>query len=173
VVSIGLPRPDPLSKHSDWECAFSIEGVGKSKVQKAFGVDSLQALMLALEGVRVGLEQTGRNLFWLDPKVGTDIPMTVPTIWGKQLVERVRLAIEREIVRVWRATINSRKAKVRAQEAELKRQGKAPSEIKKAFAEKKAFHDQWQARVNKLKPGWSIPLPSGKHTERKPQNSSR
>ncbi|MGA6974123.1 MAG: hypothetical protein WBY93_21025 [Candidatus Binatus sp.] len=172
-MSIGLPRPDPRSKDGGWECTFLIEGVVKSKLQTAFGVDSLQALMQAIECVRVGLEQTGRNLFWLDPKVGTDIPMTVPTIWGNQVVERVRLAIEREILRVWRATINSRKAKVRAQEAELKRQGKAPSEIAKALAEKKAFHEQWQARVDKLKPGWSIPLPSGKHTKRKPQNSSR
>ena len=70
-----------------------IQGVGKSKVQKTFGVDSLQALMMAIEGVRVGLEQTGRRFFWLDPEIGTDIPLRVPTIWGKQLVERVRLAI--------------------------------------------------------------------------------
>jgi hypothetical protein len=121
VVSIGLPRPDPL-KGGDWECPFLIEGVGKSEVQKAFGVDSLQALIIAIQGIRVGLEQTGRNLFWLGPEIGPDIPLNVPTVWGKQLVARVRLAIERETVRVWRDTIKTRKTKIRAEEAELRRQ---------------------------------------------------
>jgi hypothetical protein len=166
VVSIGLPRPDPLSKHGDWECAFLIQGVGRSKVQKTFGVDSLQALMIAIEGVRVGLEQTGRRFFWLDPEIGTDIPLSVPTIWGKQLVERVRLAIERETVRAWRARIKSRRSKIRAEEANLKRQRMDPRKIAKAVAEKKRFLQQWEAEIDNLKPGWSIPLPVGQRKRR-------
>ena len=166
VVSIGLPRPDPLSKHGDWECAFLIQGVGKSKVQKTFGVDSLQALMMAIEGVRVGLEQTGRRFFWLDPEIGTDIPLSVPTIWGKQLVERVRLAIERETVRAWRTRIMSRRAKISAEEANLKKQGMDPRKIAKAIAEEKTFLQQWKAEVDNLKPGWSIPLPVGQRKKR-------
>jgi hypothetical protein len=166
VVSIGLPRPDTLSKHGDWECAFLIQGVGKSKVQKTFGVDSLQALMMAIEGVRVSLEQTGRRFFWLDPEIGTDIPLTVPTIWGKQLVERVRLAIERETVRAWRGRIKNRRAKIRAEEAKLKRQGIDPSKIAKPLAEKKRILQQWETDIDNLKPGWSIPLPVGRRKKR-------
>jgi hypothetical protein len=84
VVSIGLPRPQRLSKHGDWECPFLIEGIGESKVERAGGVDSLQALLMAIEGVRVRLEQSGRNFFWLDPNIGADIPLYVPTTWGNR-----------------------------------------------------------------------------------------
>ena len=165
VVSIGLPRPDPL-KRGEWECPFLIEGVGKSEVQKAFGVDSLQTLIIAIQGIRVRLEQTGRNLFWLDPEIGPDFPLNVPTVWGKQLVERIRLAIERETVRVWRARIRTRKAKIRAEEAELKRQRMAPRKITKALAERKTHLRLWGAEINNLKPGWSITLPPGERRKR-------
>jgi hypothetical protein len=165
VVSIGLPRPDPL-EGGDWECPFLIEGVARSEVQKAFGVDSMQALILAIQGIRATLEQTGRSFFWVDPEIGVDFPLNVPTTWGKQFVERVRLAIERETVRVWRARIKSSWAKVRAEEAELKAQGAKPSKIAKALAEKKTFLRNREAEVENLKPGWSIPLPHGRRTKR-------
>ena len=163
VVSIGLPRPDP---HGACECPFLIEGAGKSEVQKAFGADTLQALILAIQGIRVALERTGRSFFWFDPDIGVDIPLNVPPTWGKRLVERVRLAIERETVRVWRARIKSRRAKFRAQEAELKRLRTKPGKIAKALAEKKTLLQRWEAEVDKLKPGWSIPLPPGHRTKR-------
>jgi hypothetical protein len=160
VVSIGLPRPDRLSKHGDWECPFLIEGVGESKVETTYGVDSLQALILAIEGVRVRLEQTGRNLFWLDPNLGTDIPLNVPTVWGKRLVERVSLAIERETVRVWRARIKKSWAKIRTEETKLRRQGISPTKIAKALAWQKTTLEEWEASVDNLKPGWSRPTPN-------------
>ena len=166
VVSIGQPRPDPLSKHGDWECPFLIEGVGKTEVQRNYGVDSLQALVGAIKGIRVGLEQTGRNFFWLDPEIGPDIPLDVPTVWGKRLVERVRLDIERETVCAWRAHIKISKSKIRAKEAELKRQGRGRSEIAKAFAEEKTFIKRREAEIDNLKPGWSIPLPPAQPTKR-------
>jgi hypothetical protein len=158
VLSIGLPRPDPL-KGGDWECPFLIDGVGKSEVQKAFGVDSLQALIIAIQGIRVGLEQTGRNFFWFDPEIGPDIPVNVPTVWGKQLVKRVRLAIEHETVRVWRARIKTGKAKIRAEEAELRRRRTEPGKIAKALAERKTHLQRREAEIANLKPGWSIPSP--------------
>jgi hypothetical protein len=160
VVSIGLPRPDRFSKHGDWECPFLIEGVGESKVETTYGVDSLQALILAIEGVRVRLEQTGRNFFWFDPNIGVDIPLSVPTVWGKRLVERVSLAIERETVRVWRARIKKSWAKIRTEETKLRRQGISPTKIAKALAWQKTTLEEWEASVDNLKPGWSRPTPN-------------
>jgi hypothetical protein len=160
VVSIGLPRPDRLSKHGEWECPFLIEGVGESKVETTYGVDSLQALISAITGVRVRLEQTGRNLFWLDPNLGTDIPLNVPSVYGKRLVERVSRAIEREIVRVWRARIKKSWARIRAEEAKLRRQGIAPTKIAKTLAWQKTTLKEREASVNNLKPGWSRPSPN-------------
>jgi hypothetical protein len=159
VVSIGLPRRDQ-EPGGDWECPFLIEGFGKSKVQKAFGVDSVQALILAIQGIRVNLEQTGRDLFWLDPQNGADFPLNVPTTWGKQFVERVRLAIEREIVRVWRAKAEASRAKIRGEEAELKKRGKIPRQVVTKLAERKMHLQEWEADLDKLRPGWSIPTPS-------------
>jgi hypothetical protein len=160
VISIGLPRPYRLSKNGDWECPFLIEGIGKSKVETACGVDSLQALILALTGLRVRLEQTGRNFFWLDPNMGVDIPLYVPTVYGKRLVERVSLAIEREILRVWRARIKKSWNKIRAEETKLRRQGISPTKIARMLAQKKTILEEREASVNDLKRGWSRPSPN-------------
>ena len=113
IASIGLPRRDRLSNR-DWECPFLIEGIDNSEVQLAFGVDALQALIQAIEGVRVALEKTGHNFFWLDQEQGVGIPFYVPMFQGKRFEERIRLAIEREMIRVWRGVIKRRKGEVRA-----------------------------------------------------------
>jgi hypothetical protein len=160
VISIGLPRPYRLSKNGDWECPFLIEGVGEPKVETACGVDSLQALILAIEGLRVRLEQTGRNFVWLDPNLGVDIPLYVPTVYGKRLVERVSRAIEREIVRVWRARIKKSWAKIRTEETKLRRQGIAPTKIARTLAWQKTTLKERETSVNNLKPGWSRPSPN-------------
>jgi hypothetical protein len=166
VVSIGLPRPQRLSKHGDWECPFLIEGIGESKVERAGGVDSLQALIMAIEGVRVRLEQSGRNFFWLDPNIGADIPLYVPTTWGKPLVERVRVAIERETVRVWRAQIKKSWNKIRAEETRLRLQGIAPTKLAKMLASQKTTLEKREASLDGLKPGWSRHPPNDQHTKR-------
>ncbi|MGC5028489.1 DUF6968 family protein [Micromonospora sp. DT229] len=69
VVRLGKPHPDPSSRNGDWCCPFQVEGVGEDSVQTAFGVDSLQALLLAAYRVRLLLaehaEQTSARLDWL------------------------------------------------------------------------------------------------------------
>ena len=166
AVSIGLPRPDQQHKGVNWECPFVIEGIGRSKVQKAFGADSMQALILAIQGIRVNLEQSGRDLYWGDPEIGVDFPLNVPTSWGKGLVEKVRLAIERETVRVWRAKIKAGKANIRADEAELNKRGRVPDEVGKSLKERKTHLLEWEADLGKLKPGWSIPTPPSRRRKR-------
>jgi hypothetical protein len=155
IVSLGMPRPD-RHKGGDWECPFLIEGIGQPKVQKGFGVDTMQALIVALRGIRVTLDCTRRDLFWLDPEMGMDLPLNLPT-WGNEFDARVQLAIERETVRVWRAKIKVRKAKIRADEAELKKQGKRPGEIAKQLAERKKHLKEWKVHLDQLMPGWSVP----------------
>ena len=106
------------------------------------------------------LEQSGRNFFWFDPNIGAEIPLYVPTVWGKRLVERVSLAIERETVRVWRARIKKSWAKIRTEETKLRRQGIAPTKIARTLAWQKTTLKEWEASVNNLKPGWSRPTPN-------------
>ncbi|WP_235944696.1 maleylpyruvate isomerase N-terminal domain-containing protein [Verrucosispora sioxanthis] len=74
VVRFGKPHPDPLPG-GDWCCPFQIEGLGDGAVDAAFGVDSLQAMLLAAYRVRLLLtehaEQTAARLDWLgQPELG-------------------------------------------------------------------------------------------------------
>jgi hypothetical protein len=61
-VAIGVPRRD--RDGVDWACPFRIHGAGVSRVEYGYGVDSMQALATALEGIRVALDQTGLALGW-------------------------------------------------------------------------------------------------------------
>jgi hypothetical protein len=64
VVRIGRPAEDP---EGDWYCPVQITGVGDDTVYKAFGADSMQALVLALQMLRarLGAEQREHGLTWL------------------------------------------------------------------------------------------------------------
>jgi hypothetical protein len=138
-----LPRRDPLSKR-DWECPFLIEGIDDSQAQRAFGVDGLQALIQAIEVIRVTLEETGRNFFWLDQQQGIGIPLYVPTFQGKRFEERMRLAVEREMIRAWRDVIKQRKAEIRTA---ARRQMSADGR-KRGLEEAKNHLARWEAEID-------------------------
>ncbi|HWO59936.1 MAG TPA: hypothetical protein VNO31_07880 [Umezawaea sp.] len=69
TIRVGTPRPDPLSPNGDWCCPHQIVGLGDEAVEASFGVDSLQALLLSVFGLRVKLaaraEEAGVSLDWL------------------------------------------------------------------------------------------------------------
>ncbi|MEU4740984.1 hypothetical protein AB0G02_11045 [Actinosynnema sp. NPDC023658] len=83
VVSVGRPGPDPLSAHDDWRCPFRVTGLGDEVVGAAFGVDSLQALLLAVHKVRLELAaRAGAEsvaLDWLGhPELGLTVEPHLP-----------------------------------------------------------------------------------------------
>ena len=61
-VSLGQPRPS----RGDWECPFRIQGLNVSILEFGNGVDSMQALTTALEGIRVLLDEKFGSLVWED-----------------------------------------------------------------------------------------------------------
>ncbi len=69
VIRIGSPHPDPRSRNGDWCCPHQIIGLGDEAVEASFGVDSLQALLLSVYGVRLKLaaraEAASVTLDWL------------------------------------------------------------------------------------------------------------
>ncbi|MFD1152276.1 DUF6968 family protein [Saccharothrix hoggarensis] len=78
LIRIGAPRPDPLSDHGDWCCPHQILGLGDEAVGASFGVDSLQALLLSVYGVRLKLaaraEEASVTLDWLGlPDLGLTV----------------------------------------------------------------------------------------------------
>ena len=64
-VFLGKPRPDKR-EGGDWECPFRIRGRGVSVVEFGYGVDSMQALTTALEGIRVLLDQKFGSVVWCE-----------------------------------------------------------------------------------------------------------
>jgi hypothetical protein len=51
VVRLGRPLVDPSSPHQDWVCPFQIQGLGSERVKGIFGVDAMQALLLAMHTI--------------------------------------------------------------------------------------------------------------------------
>ena len=43
-------------------CCFLIEGLEKPVLKSAFGVDALQALVIAIQGLRITLDESGHRL---------------------------------------------------------------------------------------------------------------
>ena len=63
-VSLGHPRPG--KSKGEWECPFRIRGKGVSVLEFGYGIDSMQALTTALEGIRVLLGEKFGLLAWED-----------------------------------------------------------------------------------------------------------
>ena len=103
-VSIGAPRPG--TGGADWECPFRIHGAGISRVEFGYGVDSMQALTTALDGIRALLDEAGLALGW---KVGagrdaiwqgeTGFARSIPIALGAQVSKRMERLFFREIRR--------------------------------------------------------------------------
>lgn len=51
VLSLHAPEPDPLSEQGDYRCKVEIQGIAFEKY--VYGIDSLQALCLAVETLRL------------------------------------------------------------------------------------------------------------------------
>lgn len=65
MIKLGKPRPDSKNR-GDWECPIQVG----EKVKLAFGIDSFQALSMALQLISIELrflnDQQKMNLKWLE-----------------------------------------------------------------------------------------------------------
>jgi hypothetical protein len=149
-VSIGAPRPHPKG---DWECPFAIESSGQSKVEFAGGVDALQALLMAIEGVRTRLDQTGCRFEWLGPDLGwgAGIPRQVPMGYGKRFENRLNQVIESATARHWESKLKARKAIIAEFEAELEQRKKAVAAWEAVLKKRKAVASAWAADLKAQK----------------------
>jgi hypothetical protein len=70
TVELYAPEPDDESPHADFQCGFRISGLGGADVlRRIYGVDAIQALVLALQtlGVYLYASAEGRagELTWI------------------------------------------------------------------------------------------------------------
>jgi hypothetical protein len=114
-VTIGAPRSGPNGV--DWTCPFRIRGGGLAIVEFGYGVDSMQALATALEGVRYRLDASGLALDW---RVGpgrdgvydgeTGFTRSIPIAFGPASRRRLERLVDREL----RAEVERLKRRSRA-----------------------------------------------------------
>lgn len=96
-VRIGKPEPDGAG---DWRCAYHVRGIGMRSPRYAFGVDSVQALILALNAVRSDLEAAGDACHWVGGERGdSGFPRYVPAAFGLRFSRRINCMIDREVTR--------------------------------------------------------------------------
>lgn len=55
TVRLGRPVLDPSARNETWVCPFQIEGLGRARTMGMFGVDAMQALLLAIHTIPVEL----------------------------------------------------------------------------------------------------------------------
>lgn len=97
TVSLGFPERDPQG--TDWMCSFDITGLDEAVSDAGHGVDAMQALLMAFEGIRVTLDATGLTLSWLGGERETGFPQLVPTYFGPEFAAQISRHIDREVER--------------------------------------------------------------------------
>lgn len=69
-VTVRIGMPQPFDDGHDYYCPFEINGIGETTVQRAGGVDAVQALQLAMTMIGITLyaseEAAAGQLRWLD-----------------------------------------------------------------------------------------------------------
>jgi len=97
VATISLPEQDGR----DWRCNFEIAGLAEPVSASAVGVDGVQAMMLAFEGVRAHLERSGKPVRFNDGEAGDSyIPRTFPTGYGLEFERRLKKLVDDEVAKL-------------------------------------------------------------------------
>ena len=92
-VSLGKPRWNG----SEWECPFRIRGVGVSELEFGYGVDSMQALTTALEGIRAVLDKRFGALAWENVLPDdSGFQRQIPITFGRRFTRRLERLVDRE-----------------------------------------------------------------------------
>lgn len=109
VVTLGVPQAVP---GSDWGCALQITGLNTiwRRPKYVFGIDSFQALHLAMQGAGVVLESAKQKLQWLGQTEDLGMPKFLPWL-PKPQQARLEVIVEREITKWVRRAERAHKAK--------------------------------------------------------------
>ena len=109
VVTLGVPQAVP---GSDWGCPLQITGLNTTwrRPRYVFGIDSFQALHLAMQGASVVLESAKQKLEWLGQTEDLGMPRFLPWLPRPQQ-GRLEALVEREVTRWVRGLERAHKAK--------------------------------------------------------------
>lgn len=123
IVRIGIPVE---TGEYEWACPCVISGIGLHGWRRMFGVDSLQALLMAVEVVRVRLAPHRDKLTWFEGGEPGDTGITkfAPYGCGVALTKRIERLIEQETLRYGNA-VRRRVERKLARRAGLQNQARA------------------------------------------------
>ena len=96
VVTVQLGRPRGR-RTGEFECPYRVRGLGRVKIGRALGEDTVQALQLAFEAVRLELEPHAAILTWYGELGETGFPQFVPYTLGVRFRKRLEAIVNREI----------------------------------------------------------------------------
>ena len=119
-VTVQLGRPH-RRRTGEFECPYRVRGLGRVRVGRALGEDSVQALQLAFEAVRLELEPHAATLTWYGEPGETGFPQCVPYTFGGRFRKRLEDIVSREIEREARRLEARSKANRKASKRALRR----------------------------------------------------
>jgi hypothetical protein len=99
VLEVGAPRQVP---GGDWACPVRITGLSgvRPTPRAIFGIDALQALVLAMTFAGSVLEAQVPPLVWLGEPGDIGLPQTIPEHLSERARKRVQSTIDRELSRL-------------------------------------------------------------------------
>lgn len=106
-VRIRKPRRDPKTR--DHWCSFEVSGEGEARGFMVWGVDSLQALQLAIRAAGELLREEGLGLTWCGDS-GLGFPRVYPSFLSPGAQSRIERQIDRELEREQRPSRKRRQA---------------------------------------------------------------
>ena len=78
-VTVRIFQPEPVHDEPHYRCGFQIEWPSGMKQRYAYGIDAIQALILALDilGAYINTSQVAKEgkLVWLEPGGGFGLPV--------------------------------------------------------------------------------------------------
>lgn len=94
VVTIYAPTPDPSS---GWRCEFEIHGAWSAR-ERGRGLDSFQAMVNAIQGVRKFLDDSGMSFSWEGGEPGDHgVPRVILNIFGLRLTRELEDEVQRRL----------------------------------------------------------------------------
>jgi hypothetical protein len=107
-VRIRKPRRDPRT--GDHWCTFEVSGLAKAMGFKVWGIDSLQALQLAIRAAGELLREEGGEMTWCgDRDLG--FPKVYPSFLPAAAQSRIERMIDREVAKEARPPRGKRRAR--------------------------------------------------------------
>jgi hypothetical protein len=98
-VEVALAAPERVSEE-EWRCALRVKWDESVRTDFAHGLDALQALINAIEGIRSALLERHEEMSWPGGEPGDPgIPRFVPQFFGLNFANQMNRILDEEIER--------------------------------------------------------------------------